>query len=239
MRTAIVSDIHGNRTAFEAVRADIRRVSPDLVLHAGDLADSGSSPVAVVDGIRDLGWQGVRGNTDEMLVSPESLQQFASKYPNLQKLFAFVEEMAAFTREALGAARLAWLRTLPLLHVERGITVMHGTPETPWRAPTHEASDAELESVYRPLGTPVAVYAHIHRPFVRRLSGFTVANSGSVGLSYDGDRRASYLVFDDAAVTIRRVEYDVAAEVESLGRCGLPHAAWVASLLESGTYRAP
>lgn len=239
MRTAIVSDIHGNRTAFEAVRADIRRVSPDLVLHAGDLADAGSSPVAIVDGIRELGWQGVRGNTDEMLFSPESLQRFAAKDPNLQKLFALVEEMATFTREALGETRLAWLRTLPLQHVDRGMTVVHGSPESPWTAPTHEASDAELESVYGPLGTPLAVYAHTHRPFVRTLPGITVANAGSVGLPYDGDRRASYLLVDDASVSIRRVEYDVAAEIQLLSRCGLPHAAWVASLLESGTYRAP
>ena len=73
MRIAIVSDIHGNRTAFEAVLADLRQTSPDLILHGGDLADGGSSPVEIVDRIRDLGWQGVVGNTDEMLFRPESL----------------------------------------------------------------------------------------------------------------------------------------------------------------------
>jgi protein phosphatase len=63
MRIAIVSDIHGNRTAFEAVLADLRQTSPDLILHGGDLADAGASPVEIVDRIRDLGWQGVVGNT--------------------------------------------------------------------------------------------------------------------------------------------------------------------------------
>ena len=67
MRIAIVSDIHGNRTAFEAVLGDLRQTSPDLILHGGDLADGGASPVEIVDRIRDLGWQGVVGNTDEML----------------------------------------------------------------------------------------------------------------------------------------------------------------------------
>lgn len=62
MRIAIVSDIHGNLTALEAVLADLRQTSPDLILHGGDLADSGSSPVEIVDRIRDLGWQGVVGN---------------------------------------------------------------------------------------------------------------------------------------------------------------------------------
>jgi 3',5'-cyclic AMP phosphodiesterase CpdA len=52
MRVAVVSDIHGNLTAFEAVLADIRRASPDLVVHGGDLADPGSSPIEIVDLIR-------------------------------------------------------------------------------------------------------------------------------------------------------------------------------------------
>lgn len=110
MRIAIVSDIHGNRTAFEAVLADLRQTSPDLILHGGDLADSGSSPVEIVDRTRDLGWQGVVGNTDEMLFMRESLQEFAKQSPKLQPLFAVIEEMAVATREALGEERLAWLR---------------------------------------------------------------------------------------------------------------------------------
>ena len=51
MRIAIVSDIHGNRTAFEAVLADLKQTSPDLILHGGDLADSGASPAEIVDRI--------------------------------------------------------------------------------------------------------------------------------------------------------------------------------------------
>ena len=81
MRVAIVSDIHGNRTAFDAVLADLRQTAPDLVLHGGDLADGGSSPVHIVDRIRDLGWDGVAGNTDEMLFRPESLTEFAKQAP--------------------------------------------------------------------------------------------------------------------------------------------------------------
>src|SRR5260221_6331430 len=113
MRIAILSDIHGNRTAFEAVLADLQQTSPDLVLHGGDLADAGASPVEVVDRIRDLGWQGVVGNTDEMLFRPESLTEFASQSPKLQPLFAVIEEMALVTRQALGEERLALLRGLP------------------------------------------------------------------------------------------------------------------------------
>ena len=94
MRVAILSDIHGNLTAFEAVLADLRLTAPDLVLHGGDLADGGASPVEIVDWIRDLGWPGVVGNTDEMLFRPESLTEFAGQLPKLQPMFAAIGEMA-------------------------------------------------------------------------------------------------------------------------------------------------
>src|ERR1700733_1651181 len=81
VRVAIVSDLHGNLTAFEAVLADLQKTSPDLIFHGGDLADGGASPVEVIDRIRDLGWQGVVGNTDELLFDPKSLSEFARLSP--------------------------------------------------------------------------------------------------------------------------------------------------------------
>lgn len=239
MRIAIVSDIHGNRTAFEAVLADLRRTSPDLVLHGGDLADGGSSPAEIVDRIRDLGWPGVMGNTDEMLTAPESLKAFASQSPNLQSLFDVVEEMAVAAREALGEERLVWLRTLPQTQIQGSMTLVHASPESPWRCPGPEASDAELEMVYGPLGKPVAVYGHVHRSYVRSFGGMVVANTGSVSLSYDGDPRASYLVLDDSGPEIRRVEYDVEREARAVSDFGLPHADWVANILRTGKFQMP
>jgi predicted phosphodiesterase len=239
MRIAILSDIHGNRTAFEAVLADLRQTSPDLILHGGDLSDGGSSPVEIVDRIRDLGWPGVLGNTDEMLARPESLKEFAKQSPNLQPLWAAIEEMAAATREALGVERLAWLRGLPLSQVHGPMALVHASPESPWRSPAPEASEAELESVYGQLGKPVAIYGHIHRSFIRRLSGMVVANTGSVSLSYDGDRRAAYLLLDESEPEIRRVEYDVNKELRALSSCGFPHSDWVAKILESGRPQMP
>jgi predicted phosphodiesterase len=239
MRIAIVSDIHGNRTAFEAVLADLRQTSPDLILHGGDLADSGSSPVEIVDRIRALGWPGVVGNTDEILFRPESLTEFAKLSPNLQPLFDVIGEMAAATRAALGAERLAWLSVLPRMQIHAPMALVHASPASCWRAPAPEASDAELESVYAPLGQPVAVYGHIHRPYIRCVAGMTVANTGSAGLTYDGDRRAAYLLLDDSVPTIRRVEYDVDRELKALSGCGLPHADWVAKMLASARPQMP
>jgi predicted phosphodiesterase len=239
MRIAIVSDIHGNRTAFEAVLADLRQASPDLILHGGDLADGGASPAEIVDRIRDLGWQGVVGNTDEMLFKPESLTEFAKQSPKLQPLFAVVEEMAVATREALGEDRLTWLRDLPRTQIQGPMALVHASPDSLWRAPLPEASDAELESVYGPLGQPIAIYGHVHRSYVRSVSKIIVANTGSVSLSYDGDRRAAYLVLDESTPTIRRVKYDVDKEIKALSICGFPHADWVAKILESARPQMP
>ena len=239
MRIAIVSDIHGNRTAFEAVLADLKQTSPDLILHGGDLADGGASPAEIVDRVRDLGWPGVLGNTDEMHTRPESLEEFAKQSPQLESMWAVIREMAAATREALGEERVAWLRGLPLVQIHGPMGLVHASPTSPWIGPAPEASDAELRSAYEPLGQPIAVYGHIHQPYIRSLTGITVANSGSVSLSYDGDRRASYLLLDDSKPTIRRVEYDVDKELKALLNCGLPHSDWMAKILESGRPQMP
>jgi predicted phosphodiesterase len=239
MRIAIVSDIHGNLTAFEAVLKDLRQTSPDLILHGGDLPHGGASPAEIVDRIRELKWQGVVGNTDEMLFNPESLTEFAKQTPAMQPLLAAIQEMAEATCEALGEERLAWLRGLPRAQFHGPMALVHASPESTWRSPGHEASDAALESVYSPLGHPIAVYGHIHRSYIRRVSEMVVVNTGSVSLSYDGDCRAAYLLLDDVKSTIRRVEYDVDSEIEALANCGLPHADWIAKILKSASPQMP
>jgi len=243
LRVAVVSDIHGNRTAFEAVLADLRITAPDLILHGGDLADAGSSPVEIVDRIRDLGWPGVLGNTDEMLARPESLTEFAAQTPQMRPLLPVIEQMAAATRAALGEQRLAWLRGLPRSQLYGPFALVHASPQTPWRAPAPESADTELEAVYRRLDRPIVVYGHIHRSYIRSLHKMTVINSGSVSLSYDGDPRAAYLLLDDKKdgpqPMIRQVEYQIDKEAKALAGCALPHADWIARTLMSGRYQSP
>jgi predicted phosphodiesterase len=239
MRIAIVSDIHGNRTAFEAVLADLRQTAPDLILHGGDLAHGGASPADIVDQVRDLGWQGVVGNVDEMLFRPESLTEFADQLPHLQPLWTAIREMATATCEALGEERLTWLSGLPRIQTRDGMALVHASPESTWRSPGNTATDEELESVYGPLGHPIAVYAHTHVPYIRNVAGKTVANTGSAGLPYDGDRRAAYLLLDESRLAIRRVEYDVDKELKALSTCIMPHAEWIAKTLESASPQMP
>jgi hypothetical protein len=210
-----------------------------LIFHGGDLADGGAGPAEIVDQIRDLGWEGVLGNVDEMLFRPESLTEFANESPQMQPLVAVIEEMAAATRDALGEERIDWLSRLPRVQTHGPMALVHACPESTWRSPAHTATDAELEWVYALLGRPIAVYGHIHHSHIRNIAGMIVANSGSVSLSYDGDRRAAYLLLDDAKPEIRRVEYDVDREIKALIDCGFPHADWIARILASASPQMP
>jgi len=241
MRIAVVSDIHGNLTAFEAVLADIRQCSPDLVLHGGDLADGGSSPIEIVDRIRSLGWQGVMGNTDEMLVQPNSLEEFASQSSAPPALWEAIRQIASATRARLGDERLAWLCELPRVKTQEAFSLVHATPESCWQAPASGATDAELETLYGLLGQPIAIFGHTHRPFIRGITGQPelLINTGSVGLSYDGDPRASYLILDKNTPSIRRVEYNVEKELKALVSCGLPGAEWTAKMLRTSSPQMP
>jgi predicted phosphodiesterase len=239
MRIAIVSDIHDNLTALEAVLTDLRQTSPDLVLHGGDFVGGGSSPAEVVDCIRELGWLGVFGNSDEAVARPAALDAFAQQSQAPVSLWDAVHEMTAFTRDALGEQRIAWLGALPPLLIHPPVALVHASPASAWRSPLADATDAELESTYLPLGQAIAVYGHIHQSFVRGMAGFTVINTGSVSQSFDGDSRASYLLIDDGTPSVRRVEYDIEREANAMTMSGLPHADWVARTLRSARPQMP
>jgi len=239
MRIAIVSDIHDNLTAFEAVLADLDETSPDLILHGGDLVSGGSSPAEVVDRIRDRRWLGVFGNSDEAISRPETLEEFARQTSAPPSLWDAVREMAAFTREALGEERIAWLRALPQVVIHPPVALVHAGPASAWRSPLANATDAELESTYLSLGQAIVVYGHIHQPFVRDLPGLTVINTGSVSQSFDGDPRASYLLIENGKPNIRRVDYDREREINAMAANGLPHADWQARTLHAARPQMP
>ena len=239
MRVAIVSDIHGNRRALEAVVADLRQIAPDVVVHGGDLAAGGAHPAEIIDQVRSLGWPGVRGNTDEMLWAPQRLAEYAATNPKIAPILAMVQETIHPTLASIGEERLRWLEGLPALYSQPGFSLVHASPDDLWRAPLANASDEELHSTYASLRAAIVVYGHIHCPYIRRLHTMTVGNAGSVSQSYDGDTRASYLVIDGESIAIRRVAYDVEGEAKELLRSGLPHADWLARILLVGKYCPP
>src|SRR3954453_15545236 len=102
MRVALVSDVHGNLAALEAVIADLRRRDADLIVHGGDLALMGPRPAEVVDRIRELGWPGVVGNTDEVLWCPDEHERQLGRAPKLAPLLELIfDGYAPDTRERL------------------------------------------------------------------------------------------------------------------------------------------
>ena len=240
MRLAVLSDIHGNLTALEAVLADLKSVAPDVVVHGGDLVANGARPAEIVDAIRDLGWPGVCGNTDEMLWRPELLAELELKTPSKHGLRRVLfQEIAPATCELLGTVRVDWLRSLPNAWCTDEYAIFHASPGNLWRAPLADAPDRDFEAVFGAVQSNTAIYGHIHRPFVRRIGKRTIVNAGSVGLPYDGDQRASYVVIDHSSVTIRRARYDVKCEVQELRARTYPRAEWLASILMSAEYQQP
>jgi len=133
------------------------------------------------------------------------------------------------------------LRELPRVRTLDDLALVHASPESCWRAPAANATDAELEATYGPLGQPIVAFGHTHLPSIRSLAGkpTLLVNTGSVGLSYDGDPRASYLLLKDGIPIIRRVEYDVEKELRSLSCCGLPGAEWTAKMLRTSSPQLP
>ena len=240
MRLAIVSDIHGNLTALEAVIRDLQQISPDLVVQGGDLAVSGLHPCEVIDRIRELGWLGVVGNTDEMLWKPERFHDLQARMPKIRhQLSVLFEALAPATLGRISKVHLEWLRGLPTEWRSGETVLLHAGPQDLWRAPLVDCRDAELTETYRTLGARIVCYGHIHRPFVRQVAGFTVCNAGSVGMPYDGDLRATYLLIEDGRPSIRRVEYDVEREARELRASNYPYKDWLADILLTGKYSRP
>jgi diadenosine tetraphosphatase ApaH/serine/threonine PP2A family protein phosphatase len=209
------------------------------VVHGGDLAVAGCSGPEVVDLIRELGWPGIVGNTDELLWRPEEHDNQLQRAPELAALLSVLfDSYAPVTRAQLGDERLQWLRQLPPEHREPDpdLALVHASPGEPWRAPAPDADEQQLADTYGPLNAAIAVYGHIHRPFVRHLDQVTVINSGSVGNPFDGDARAGYALIDGDRAEIVRVEYDIEREVHTVLRSGYPDADRIAAMRQTGEF---
>jgi len=239
MRFAIVSDVHGNLTALEAVIADIEQQAPDAVYHLGDLVANGARPAEVFDRVRAADWQGVYGNTDEMLWLPIA-DQLARPVAERQFLRqVLISEIGPVTRELIGEERLSYLKSLPLTMRFESVFLCHASPTDLWLAPREKDGDDRFAETYGSVGAKTVIYGHIHFPLVRNLKDMMVINTGAVSLSYDGDWRASYLLFDSGRPSLRRVEYDRDREERALLQSPLPHREWLAQILRTARYSDP
>ncbi len=216
MRIAIVSDIHGNLMALDAVMTDMESQSPDEVWCGGDLGWGGPWASECIQRVREAGWTTVKGNTDVWITGdPQTITS-----PDQRTLLA---ELAAIHN--VSADDALWLVNLPLGHTPAGsILLVHGTPQSPFDAPLPDAPAADF-NIYEDQAK-VVVYGHVHHAFVRRLAGGTiVANTGSVGFPEDAET-ASYLLIDregpDITLRHRRVEFDRRAVIAEAKRTPEP-----------------
>jgi predicted phosphodiesterase len=229
VRIAVVSDIHSNLLALDAVLAKVGSV--DAIWHLGDVVGYGPEPDAVVDRLKAHAAIGVRGNHDAAATGGTEIDWF-----NPEARLAM-----EWTRAAISESTRTWLAALPQRRIESDFTLVHGSPRDPtWEYVTSAAlARAGLSAI----STEHGLHGHTHVPIaftevdgrMRTLApragntvalgeGRTLLNPGSVGQPRDRDPRASYLILDLEAKTATwgRVTYDAAAVGALMRAAGLP-----------------
>ena len=232
MRIAVISDVHSNLLALDAVLADAGAV--DALWHLGDVVGYGPEPDAVVDRLASLGAIGVRGNHDAAATGGTEIEWFN---PDARSAMEW-------TRGVISGRASAWLAALPERREAAGFTLVHGSGRDPtWEYVT---SPALAQASLAAMDTAHGINGHTHVPVaylavgdrVGRLgpergapdaavsleAGRLLLNPGSVGQPRDGDPRASYLILDTDAgsASWHRVAYDVAAVGSAMRAAGLP-----------------
>ncbi len=232
MTLAVLADIHGNSLALEAALTDLDAVGgADYLLVLGDLAVFGPNPNGVLDLLRErTPIFYVRGNTDRYLIE--------EKYPGTpgdQTWQAQVLASFPWTASQLGAAGLRFLTSLPshqilCLDSEHTILAVHASPRSDEENIRPETPDAELTEMLDGFNSfNLLLCGHTHLVLDREVVGRRIINVGSVGLPFDGDPRASYVLVHlqpngQYHVEFRRVAYDIEAVITQLTAVAHPTA---------------
>jgi diadenosine tetraphosphatase ApaH/serine/threonine PP2A family protein phosphatase len=195
---ALLYDIHGNLPALDAVIADARSQGAEEFVLGGDYALAGAFPVECVERIETLSGAWIRGNTERWLEDP-------SDVPDDELLHHLIE----YCRDRLGGGRVEGLFGLPASLSLDGALVCHASPHDDTLTFMPEPTDADHELLAH-TEESVIFFGHSHIQFTRAAEGDRLlVNPGSVGLPFDGDRRAAYALWRGGRdVQLRRVDYD-------------------------------
>jgi predicted phosphodiesterase len=211
MRLALISDIHANLEALQAVLDDMPAV--DRIVCCGDLVEYYDRPNEVCTLLRDRGIACIRGNHDAYTIG--------ALVPSDANREAFRTD---WTREVLEEAHLQWLENLGVeMRVQDGGHDLWLRHANPWDEETYLRADAtQALSRLRLADRQTLAVGHTHRPLHMRVGNGWLLNPGSVGQPRDFDPRASYAVLDleTGEAEHRRVGYDVAAMQQRLNRQG-------------------
>jgi|SRR5579883_2026192 predicted phosphodiesterase len=224
MRIAVISDIHGNQLALEAVLQDLERQPRcDQLVIAGDLCLNGPRPREVLQIVRGLRCPVIQGNVDL-----ETVTQAPEKGEKKRNT-------VSWTREEIGQEGVRYLAGLPFSYRVnnpggRDLLIVHANPLNLEDALFPNADDEILEKLLEGLDERVGALAfgHLHIAYTRRWRGLLLADVASCGVPRDEDLRAAYgiLTWQDGQwdAEIRRVPYDVQAVVKQIKSCGMPNA---------------
>jgi len=242
-RIALLSDVHGNLQALEAVAAEIRRAKPDAVLVAGDLVLNGPDPNGCVDALRLLESEGaliVSGNTDIAVGDFD----YGAAFPHYQDgVPEIVTAAAEWAHDELGDDQLDWLRRLP---AERRIRtaddtlmlVVHASPGSQTRGLDRALDNDVIFERVAATDARVICVGHTHLPEVRDLGWKVIVNAGSCGYVFDGDPTASWAMITVADGTveaeIRRTPFDALAVANAISARGLPGDVYRAATVRTG-----
>ncbi len=236
MRYLIVSDMHGNCDAFDAVLRKVRRKRFDAILVLGDLVGYGAGPNQVVEAVRDLPGtvHTVRGNHDKVIAGIENGANF-----NHVALLA-----ARWTTERLTQANLRFVRELPRgpLDVGDGIVICHGSPLD---EDAYVFSDYDAYEIFLATNAELTFFGHTHVPsiFVLHPNGIDVGllrgpsgtiqilpgcryllNPGSVGQPRDRNAAAAFMLYDSDKKVVHwhRLDYAISKAQKRIVEAGLP-----------------
>ncbi|MBJ7458482.1 MAG: metallophosphoesterase family protein [Thermoleophilaceae bacterium] len=213
---ALLYDIHGNDFALEAVIEDARSAGADAWLLGGDYCLMGAQPAAVLDRLEGLPADTVwlSGNTERWVAHPES-----DDIP-----IEAIRDAALFVQGAIGPDSVKELAALPDVVADvpfdgADMTVFcHASPGSDMIGFTDQPAEtdgAAAESAYE---ANTIVCGHTHIQFIREVGVLEIVNPGSVGLPFDGDRRAAYaLLAPDGSFELRRVDYNFEAALDAYG----------------------
>ena len=232
---AVLSDIHANLEALQAVLADMSAHGVDEAVSLGDIVGFNGNPAECVELVRPHLAAAVRGNHEAAM--------FDGAVFGVPMYISMIDT----TRGMLTAEQAEWLHALPLTAVHRGCRIWHATPYAP-RIWGRISGTQDARAALNATAERVCLFGHTHRPAAFMMHAGTVeripveydtngtftlpldpdarylVNPGSVGQPRDGDRRAAYALMDDehACITLRRVAYDVEAAAPKIARTGLP-----------------
>jgi putative phosphoesterase len=221
---AIVSDIHANLPALEAVLARIDELGIDDVLCGGDLVGYGPRPNEVCELIQARGIPTIYGNYD-YAIARES-EDCGCFYPTEADRVKG-ESSVAWTLQHTSEDAKAFMRDLPFdLRLDVGgrrVRLVHGSPRKVNEYLLEDRAAKTFERIAGIADCEVLVFGHTHKPWIHECAGVLFVNVGSVGKPKDGDPRACFAVLAaDAEPAIERVAYDADAVADEIRACGLP-----------------